>query len=120
MNRIKAALFIDFDNMYLSLLNDYSESVARRFANPSRWMPWFETGAYVTDRDDLAGGRSILIRRCYGSPERMRPFRAYFVRSGFQVVDCPPLTTSGKNSADIVMTLDIATPSSTGPGSTSS
>ena len=54
------------------------------------------------------GERSILIRRCYGSPDRMRPFRAYFTRSGFQVVDCPPLTTSGKNSADIVMTLDIA------------
>ena len=108
MNRIKAALFIDFDNVYLSLLNDYSESAARRFANPSRWMPWIESGAYVTDREDLMGERSVLIRRCYGSPERMRPFRAYFVRSGFQVVDCPPLTTSGKNSADIVMTLDIA------------
>ena len=108
MNRIKTALYIDFDNVYLSLLNDYSESVARRFANPSRWMPWLETGAYVTDRDDLMGERSILIRRCYGSPDRMRPFRAYFTRSGFQVVDCPPLTTSGKNSADIVMTLDIA------------
>ena len=36
MNRIKTALFIDFDNVYLSLLNDYSESIARRFANPSR------------------------------------------------------------------------------------
>lgn len=24
------------------------------------------------------------------------------------MVDCPPLTASGKNSADIVMTLDIA------------
>ena len=108
MSRIKAALFIDFDNVYLSLLSDYSETVARRFANPSRWMPWLETGAYVTDRDDLMGERSILVRRCYGSPDRMRPFRAYFTRSGFQVVDCPPLTTSGKNSADIVMTLDIA------------
>ena len=71
-------------------------------------MPWLEAGAYVTDRDDLMGERSILIRRCYGSPDRMRPFRAYFTRSGFQVVDCPPLTTSGKSSADIVMTLDIA------------
>ena len=108
MNRIKAALFIDFDNVYLSLLNDYSESIARRFANPSRWMPWLETGAYVTDRGDFMGERSILVRRCYGSPDRIRPFRAYFTRSGFQVVDCPPLTTSGKNSADIVMTLDIA------------
>lgn len=108
MNRIKAALFIDFDNVYLSLRNDYSESVARRFANPSRWMPWLKAGAYVTDRDELMGDRSTLIRRCYGSPERIRPFRVYFVHSGFQVVDCPPLTTSGKNSADIVMTLDIA------------
>ena len=108
MTRIKTALFIDFDNVYLSLLNDYSESIARRFANPSRWMPWLEAGAYVTERDDLMGERSILIRRCYGSPDRMRPFRAYFTRSGFQVMDCPPLTTSGKNSADIVMTLDIA------------
>ena len=108
MNRIKAALFIDFDNVYLSLLNDYSETVARRFANPSRWMPRLETGAYVTDRDNLVGERSILVRRCYGSPDRMRPFRAYFTRSGFEVVDCPPLTASGKNSADIVMTLDIA------------
>ena len=35
MSRIKTALFIDFDNVYLSLLNDYSESIARRFANPS-------------------------------------------------------------------------------------
>ena len=77
-----------------SLLSDYLESVARRFANPSRWMPWIETGAHVTDRDDFVDKRSVLIRWCYGSPDRMRPLRAYFTRSGFLVVDCPPLTTS--------------------------
>ena len=38
MNRIKTALFIDFDNVYLSLLNDYSESCdvkGHRFVNQS-------------------------------------------------------------------------------------
>ncbi|MDE0349069.1 MAG: NYN domain-containing protein [Gammaproteobacteria bacterium] len=108
MDRVKAALFIDFDNVFLSLKKDYSDAVAKRFANPSRWLPWLERGEHANEREAFRGERSMLIRRCYGSPDLMRPFRAYFTRLGFQVVDCPPLTKSGKNSADIVMTLDIA------------
>ena len=108
MDRVKAALFIDFDNVFLSLKKDYSDAVAKRFANPSRWMPWLEQGQHAGGREDFPGERSLLIRRCYGSPDLMRPFRGYFTRLGFQVVDCPPLTSAGKNSADIVMTLDIA------------
>lgn len=108
MDRVKAALFIDFDNVFLSLKKDYSDAVAKRFANPSRWLPWLERGEHANGREAFRGARSLLIRRCYGSPDLMRPFRAYFTRLGFQVVDCPPLTKSGKNSADIVMTLDIA------------
>jgi uncharacterized LabA/DUF88 family protein len=34
-------------------------------------------------------------------------FRPFFTRAAFRVVDCPPLTTRGKNSADIYMVLDI-------------
>lgn len=108
MDRVKAALFIDFDNVFLSLKKDYSDAVAKRFANPSRWLPWLEGGEHANGREAFRGERSLLIRRCYGSPDLMRPFRPYFTRLGFQVVDCPPLTKSGKNSADIVMTLDIA------------
>lgn len=108
MDRVKAALFIDFDNVFLSLKKDYSDAVAKRFANPSRWLPWLEGGEHANGKEAFHGKRSLLIRRCYGSPDLMRPFRAYFTRLGFQVVDCPPLTKSGKNSADIVMTLDIA------------
>ncbi|MYE13533.1 MAG: NYN domain-containing protein [Gammaproteobacteria bacterium] len=108
MDRVKAALFIDFDNVFLSLKKDYSDAVAKRFANPSRWLPWLEGGEHANGKDTFRGERSLLIRRCYGSPDLMRPFRAYFTRLGFQVVACPPLTKSGKNSADIVMTLDIA------------
>ena len=108
MDRVKAALFIDFDNVFLSLKKDYSDAVAKRFANPSRWLPWLENGEHAGEQDPFRGQRSLLIRRCYGSPDLLRPFRPYFTRLGFQAVDCPPLTKSGKNSADIVMTLDIA------------
>jgi len=37
----------------------------------------------------------------------MRRFRPYFTRSAFEVVDCPPLTSGGKTSADIQMVMDI-------------
>ena len=71
MNRIKTALFIDFDNVYLSLFNDYSESVARRFANPSRWMPWLEAGAYVTE-PAVTPGHSGLVRSLVCGPLPLR------------------------------------------------
>ena len=47
------------------------------------------------------------MRRCYANPAVMRYFRSYFTRSGFQIVDCPPLTGRGKNSADIYMVVDM-------------
>ena len=42
MDRVKAALFIDFDNVFLSLKKDYSDAVAKRFANPSGCRGWRE------------------------------------------------------------------------------
>ena len=36
------------------------------------------------------------------------PFvRHHFLRAGFEVVDCPPLTAQLKNSADIRMVMDV-------------
>ena len=85
MNRIKTALFIDFDNVYLSLFNDYSESVARRFANPSRWMPWLEVGAYVTEpavtpghsgpgRSPVSGDLPSRVTQTFPAPEYAERF----------------------------------------------
>ena len=61
---------------------------------------------------DASGGelpepRSILVRRCYLNPQAFGRYRSYFTRSGFSVIDCPPLTFRSKNSADIVMVMDI-------------
>ena len=54
-----------------------------------------------------AAPRRILLRRCYLNPDKFRRHRTGFVRAGFTVHDCPPLTTRGKNAADLWMTIDI-------------
>ena len=36
-------------------------------------------------------------------------FRPFFTQAGFEIVDCPSLTRSSKNGADIRMTVDIMT-----------
>ena len=60
------------------------------------------------------------MNRCYGNPVPRRnthdnstdmnsfPFvRHHFLRAGFEVVDCPPLTAQLKNSSDIRMVMDV-------------
>ncbi len=43
--------------------------------------------------------RRILKRTCYLNPQRYQEeFRNSFIRSAFQVVDCPPLTTKGRQN----------------------
>ena len=60
------------------------------------------------------------MNRCYGNPVPRRnqgdnstdmtsfPFvRHHFLRAGFEIVDCPPLTQQLKNSSDIRMVMDV-------------
>jgi uncharacterized LabA/DUF88 family protein len=115
----RAALYVDFDNVFSSLAA-LDEWAAWSFAaNPARWLGWLAQA--------LPGGpRRILVRRCYLNPAGWTEpepggsfanwlgqprvyysrFRADFVRAGFTVVDCPRLARL-KNAADIVMTLDL-------------
>ena len=105
---LRSVLFVDFDNVFFSLQGADKES-ARNFANdPQGWLAAIESGALIESAPGIPSARRrILMRRCYANPAVMRYFRAYFTRSGFQIVDCPPLTGRGKNSADIYMVVDI-------------
>jgi hypothetical protein len=47
------------------------------------------------------------VRRCYLNPRAFNRYRPFFIRSAFEVIDCPPLTSQGKTSADITMALDV-------------
>lgn len=108
---IKSALFVDFDNIYLGL-RQLDEVAAEHFAmDPARWLTWMERGM-PREEDTGENGeplqqRNILIRRCYLNPRDFYRYRPSFTRTAFNVIDCPSLTSQGKNSADIYMVMDI-------------
>ncbi|MDR2489176.1 MAG: NYN domain-containing protein [Desulfovibrio sp.] len=102
---IYSALYVDFDNIYTRLA-EQEQALARTFAtNPQRWMRWLEGHALRMMYGDGVR-RRILKRCCYLNPIRYHEFRPFFIRTAFQVVDCPPLTNYGKTSADIHLVMD--------------
>jgi hypothetical protein len=119
---ILTAIFVDYDNVYLSLKRK-NEDVAKRFSKDAGlWIREIETGGLIspTNTPEISGPRRIVLNRCYGNPVPRRntsdnstdmssfPFvRHHFLRSGFEIIDCPPLTAQLKNSADIRMVMDI-------------
>jgi hypothetical protein len=119
---ILSAVFVDYDNIYLSLKRK-SEEAAKRFAKDAlSWIKEIETGRLITPTNGYGGEieRRIVMNRCYGNPVPRRnsadnstdmnsfPFvRHHFLRAGFEIVDCPPLTAQLKNSSDIRMVMDV-------------
>ncbi len=104
---IRTALFVDFDNIFIRL-QEQDACVANRFAtNPEKWLAWAETQKPYDALGRCANGRKILVRKCYLNPQTFQKYRPYFIRSAFEVVDCPPLTNQGKTSADIHIVMDI-------------
>jgi hypothetical protein len=119
---ILTTVFVDYDNVYLSLKRK-SEEAAKRFSKDAGlWLKEIASGALMTPTNSpaLDAERRIVINRCYGNPVPRRnqsdnstdmssfPFvRHHFLRAGFEVIDCPPLTAQLKNSADIRMVMDV-------------
>ncbi len=117
-----SAVFVDYDNIYMSLKRK-SDEAAKRFAKDAGlWIKAIETGSLITPTNGPGtdGVRRIVMNRCYGNPVPRRnqsdnstdmssfPFvRHHFLRSGFEIVDCPPLTAQLKNSSDIRMVMDV-------------
>lgn len=100
--RLRCALFVDFDNVYLGLRR-LDPAAAEEFAgSPGRWLSALESGSDA----DGDFSRRFLIRSCYLNPSTFSQFRPNFTRAGFSVVDCPSLTQQGKSSADINLVLD--------------
>ena len=100
--RLRSALFVDFDNVYLGLLR-IDPVAAEQFATePGQWLDRLEAGVDA----DGPFQRRFLVRLCYLNPAAFSQFRPNFLRAGFRVVDCPSLTQQGKSSADIYLVLD--------------
>lgn len=112
MTSVRAALYLDFDNVFGGLLK-LDPDVAIRFAdNPAEWLE------RLSDELTVDGSRRWLVLRCYLNPDGSVPhpvkdgerlffarFRRNFTQAGFEIVDCPRLGYT-KNAADIRMVMD--------------
>ncbi len=100
--RLRCALFVDFDNVYIGLRRLDPEAAEAFATDPGHWLEELESAA------DSEGefSRRFLVRACYLNPSVFSRYRPNFTRAGFQVVDCPSLTQQGKSSADINLVLD--------------
>jgi len=104
---MKSALFVDFDNVY-SGLKRLDGAFAEAFAvEPMRWLEWITGQLQIPLEPAASVKRRILVRRCYLNPVLYQRYRFGFSKAGFEIVDCPPMTTAGKTSTDIHMVLDM-------------
>lgn len=107
-SHIKSALFIDFDNIFISLNETFGAEAAARFAGqPAAWLNFLEK---VLPTDYFGGSglsRRVLLRKCYLNPTSFGSYRPDFTIAGIEVTDCPKLTREGKTSSDIHMVIDI-------------
>ncbi|WP_431285293.1 NYN domain-containing protein [Humitalea sp. 24SJ18S-53] len=113
----RAALYLDFDNVF-SILHHQDEALSLAFATtPLRWRDWLCGGP---------GRRRMLSLRCYMNPGGwvdtradgpfadmgqhprvyFSRFRSAFTDAGFEVVDCPRIGRA-KNAADVRMVIDV-------------
>jgi hypothetical protein len=98
----RAALFVDFDNVYIGL-QKLDAAAAELFAtDPGAWTDAIAGG----EGDNGPSGRRFLVRNCYLNPSVFSKYRAYWTRAGYRVIDCPSLTQQGKSSTDINLVLD--------------
>ena len=100
--RLRCALFVDFDNVYIGLRRLDPEAAEAFAGSPAHWLTALENGI----DGDGEFSRRFLVRACYLNPSVFSQFRPNFTRAGFSVVDCPSLTQQGKSSADINLVLD--------------
>lgn len=105
---IRSALFVDFDNIFLTLRDLISSDAAENFKNfPEIWLDWLQNRVRKDYVDKEKTERRFLVRRCYSNPYLTKSFQRQFMAAGFEIIDCHPVTQGKKNSADIYMVLDI-------------
>lgn len=117
MGRRTSALFLDFDNIFGGLLALDRVAALALAQHPGQLVE------QLACRDLETGDRrELLVRRAYLNPNGsvidpelgndsgrlyLDRFRPYLVRAGFEVIDCPALTTRQKNAADIRIVIDV-------------
>jgi len=116
-----SALFIDYDNVYLSLKRRSEDAAARFAQDPGHWLAQLRSGRLIRGQGEAREQeRRLAVNRVYGNPVPRRTTREgpndpnsfifvrhHFIRAGLEVIDCPPLTAQLKNGSDIRMALEV-------------
>lgn len=115
--RLRSALFLDFDNIFGGLVGLDRQAAITFATSPLEWLEQLATFRLPPNTR-----RDLLVRRAYLNPRGKIPggedlgiqggayagtYRPNLTRAGFEVVDCPALTTRHKNAADIRIVIDI-------------
>ncbi|MQY35016.1 hypothetical protein SRB17_29880 [Streptomyces sp. RB17] len=74
----KAALFVDFDNIYLGLRKFATEAAEAFATRPAQWMNWLETGSHTATAPPGNHARRFLVRNVYLNPGPFSQYRAVF------------------------------------------
>ncbi len=113
MSHVRTALYVDFDNVFGAFLN-LDPTLGMAFAErPGDWLGRLS--------EQLGADRRWLIRRCYMNPLGSVPhpdldrsqrlqfsnLRSNFTQAGFEVIDCPPLTSRYKTATDMHIVVDV-------------
>ena len=96
----KSTIFIDFDNIYITLSNINPELATHFACNPSVWMK-------ILEEPESGEKRKFLVRRCYLNPDAFGKFRKNFTVAAFDVIDCPAITAQGKTTTDMQIAIDV-------------
>jgi hypothetical protein len=110
--RVRTAVLVDAENMACGLGTVDSRAAAVFAEHPASWLEWLIGLAYPAVQAWGPFRRQLLMRTCFLNSDTGRSLRPGFVRAGFDIVDCPALTSAGKNAADIhlvITMLDLLT-----------
>ncbi len=111
MARVRSVLLVDFDNILgathhnFSTAKDDTAEAPELVANIANWVLWLEDGAL----SERGRRRQFLKKRVYWNTQ-FDGYRSAFEAGGFEAYNCRALAkrkiSSGKSSADIVITMD--------------
>ena len=97
---LRSALFVDLDNILIGLrkLDAAAAETAGSVRSRNLWVRIHRVGWIGSPRGEDQGGypRRFLVKYVYLNPASFGPYRAFFTRSGFRVIDCPSLTVTGQ------------------------
>ncbi len=106
VQRIKVALFIDFDNLMRGLEQIEANSVVNSLnQGPRKIIDWIEGHTFGNENDRSI--RRVLRAVCYSNPASLGDRRVQFINAGFRIVDCPQPLGGERNAADLPMAIDV-------------